>query len=394
MAGAVCPQRFRFIHRLKRAIPGIENHLSEHFLRVILSRGPRTFGSREKSMSTSRPEHLDLKSLSAVIPTVAPVRTATERPLWSVMIPTYNCARYLRETLGSVLAQDPGPKVMQIEVVDDCSTKDDPQAVCRELGGDRVAFYRQPQNVGVSKNFNTCVQRSRGHLVHILHGDDLVEPSFYERMAALARQWPDVAIYMCRARVITEEGEEFATSKDVPLYHEPSFDAEPLWYVNVLRTPAIVVRRSFYETHGGFCEGVSHVADWEMWVRAVAAGGGVMLDELLARYREFGGNDTSRLRRTADHLREFLRAGRIFKLRYRRFDADRFHQLVRQAANWHVNRFRRDGDLEAAANNERFLLEIPPPGKRLWQRLAGGLAGVGAVGSAMVRRCSLWRRKA
>ena len=53
-------------------------------------------------------------------------------PLWSVMIPTYNCARYLRETLASVLAQDPGPEVMQIKVIDDCSTLDDPEAVVTE----------------------------------------------------------------------------------------------------------------------------------------------------------------------------------------------------------------------------------------------------------------------
>jgi cellulose synthase/poly-beta-1,6-N-acetylglucosamine synthase-like glycosyltransferase len=31
------------------------------------------------------------------------------RPLWSVMIPVYNCANYLRETLASVLIQDPDP---------------------------------------------------------------------------------------------------------------------------------------------------------------------------------------------------------------------------------------------------------------------------------------------
>src|SRR5277367_6513526 len=81
------------------------------------------------------------------------------RPLWSVMIPTYNCAKYLRQTLESVLAQDPGPEQMQIEVVDDCSTKDDPEAVVRELGKDRVEFYRKPKNEGAIHNFNTCIQR-------------------------------------------------------------------------------------------------------------------------------------------------------------------------------------------------------------------------------------------
>ncbi len=58
--------------------------------------------------------------------TIAPVPQDTPRPLLSVMIPTYNCAGYLRETLASVLSQDPGPEIMQIEVIDDRSTQDDP----------------------------------------------------------------------------------------------------------------------------------------------------------------------------------------------------------------------------------------------------------------------------
>ena len=63
------------------------------------------------------------------------------------MIPTYNCAGYLRETLASVLAQGPGPDQMQIEVVDDCST-DDPQAIVDELAPTRVSFHQQPENRG------------------------------------------------------------------------------------------------------------------------------------------------------------------------------------------------------------------------------------------------------
>ena len=61
-----------------------------------------------------------------------------QRPLWTVVIPTYNCANYLKETLASVLAQDPGEAIMEIIVVDDYSTKDDPEAIVKEYGQGRV----------------------------------------------------------------------------------------------------------------------------------------------------------------------------------------------------------------------------------------------------------------
>src|SRR5690348_4526227 len=91
--------------------------------------------------------------------TVLPVPDGVSRPLWSVMIPTHNCAKYLRETLVSVLGQSTGSEQMQIEVVDDCSTKDDPESVVRELGMGRVIFHRQPRNVGHTRNFETCLHR-------------------------------------------------------------------------------------------------------------------------------------------------------------------------------------------------------------------------------------------
>ncbi len=69
---------------------------------------------------------------SSSYPSVDPVSQETVRPFWSVMIPTFNCAAYLAQTLRSVLSQDPGPQEMQIEVIDDVSTRDDPEAVVRE----------------------------------------------------------------------------------------------------------------------------------------------------------------------------------------------------------------------------------------------------------------------
>ena len=60
-------------------------------------------------------------------------------PFWSVMIPAYNpSVDYLEQTLRCVLAQDPGPEQMQIEVVDDCSPAVDVAARVREIAGDRI----------------------------------------------------------------------------------------------------------------------------------------------------------------------------------------------------------------------------------------------------------------
>lgn len=79
-----------------------------------------------------------------------------------MMIHTYNCANYLRETLASVLTQDPGSNVMQIGVIDDHSTKDDPRAVVEELDKGRVGFYQQPQSVAVYPSLSSV--RSAIHL--------------------------------------------------------------------------------------------------------------------------------------------------------------------------------------------------------------------------------------
>lgn len=137
---------------------------------------------------------------------ILPVPQGTVRPLWSVMIPTYNCADYLRETLKTVLAQDPGMTQMQIEVVDDCSTKDDPEAIVEELGKGRVDFYQHPENVGYIRNFETCLQRSRGHLIHLLHGDDSVREGFYHTLQQPLQQYPDIGAVFCRHIYIDEKG--------------------------------------------------------------------------------------------------------------------------------------------------------------------------------------------
>ncbi|MCT7950807.1 glycosyltransferase family 2 protein [Ancylothrix sp. C2] len=76
-------------------------------------------------------------------PKIEPM-TSEKRPFWSEMIPAYNNTKFLEQALQSILAQDPGPDEMQIEVIDDNSTKNDPEEIVRKIGKDRVIFYRHP----------------------------------------------------------------------------------------------------------------------------------------------------------------------------------------------------------------------------------------------------------
>jgi glycosyltransferase involved in cell wall biosynthesis len=223
------------------------------------------------------------------------------------MIPTYNCASYLRESLAGLLAQDPGAELMQMEVVDDCSTKDDPKSVVEELGRGRVAFYQQPENVGYLKNFDTCLQRSRGKLVHILHGDDGVINGFYQKLQSAFDTHPEIGAAVCRHIYMDERGHWQSIS---PL-EEPESQIYSNWMEQIaakhrIQPPSIVVRREVYEKLGGFDHRICCACeDWEMWAR-IAANYPIWYEvEPLALYRKQSVSLTNRCIRTGNNLRDY-----------------------------------------------------------------------------------------
>jgi glycosyltransferase involved in cell wall biosynthesis len=247
--------------------------------------------------------------------TIPPVPEGTPRPLWSVMIPTYNCANYLRKTLASVLVQDPGAEMMQIEVVDDHSTKDDPEAIVRELAGDRVSFYRQPENVGYIRNFQTGLERSRGKLIHLLHGDDCVRDGFYHKMQFAFEEKPAIGAAFCRHILMDENGHWQNIS---PLEQIESGILnnwlERMASRQIIQTPTIVVKRDVYEKLGGFDRRIScNGEDWEMWVR-IAAQYPVWYEvEPLAMYRVHSTSLSGNSMRTGQNIRDLRKVISIIK---------------------------------------------------------------------------------
>ncbi len=247
---------------------------------------------------------------------IEPIADGYSNYLWSVMIPTYNCADYLRETLTSVLSQDPGSNIMQIEVIDDCSEKDDPSAVVAELGGGRVGFYRQKENIGYIKNFETCLERSQGQLVHILHGDDCVRDGFYSKLQKGFSENPQVGAAFCRHIYIDGRGNWTGISE----LEQSASGILPNWLEKIaagqrIQTPSIVVRREVYERLGSFDRRFCCSAeDWEMWVRIAAANYPIWYEvEPLALYRKGLSSLTANSIRSGNNIQDFRKAIEIMQ---------------------------------------------------------------------------------
>jgi glycosyltransferase involved in cell wall biosynthesis len=187
-------------------------------------------------------------------PTIHPVYTEDERPFISVMIPAYNCFNYLERAICSVLAQDPGIEQMQIEVVDDCSSDGNVEELVWKVGKGRVSYFRQSENVGSLRNFETCLNRSKGYWVHLLHGDDMVKSGFYAEVESLINKYPNIGSAMTSVCAIDKYDKESEPLNDT-LLKKPGI--LPNWLFTIskmqrVQPPCVVVKREVYEKLGGF----------------------------------------------------------------------------------------------------------------------------------------------
>lgn len=272
---------------------------------------------------------MSLESQDNNPPLIESLKYINHRPLWSVMIPTYNCASYLRQALSSVLAQDLGPDQMQIEVLDNFSTLDDPEAVVKELGRGRVSFFRQSKNIGAIGNFNSCIERSKGHLIHILHGDDWVAPNYYEVIGLAAMRCPEAALYSSRTFSVDADGVILSVSGRLKSHeNQPSKELDEFWNENPLQYAGITLRRDFYERYGGYRSDLLFAGDWEMWVRAIKNGAGVILPDVLAFYRVHSSSETGQLVQSAENLKDLRRLADVFSKLYPSFPKKLFLERI------------------------------------------------------------------
>lgn len=108
-------------------------------------------------------------------------------PLVSVVIPAYNCERYIEESVRSALRQT--LEDLEIIIIDDSSTDDTYEILLRLAAGDnRVRILQNEKNLGVADTRNRAFDEARGQYIAFLDGDDIWLPNKLEMQLALMEE--------------------------------------------------------------------------------------------------------------------------------------------------------------------------------------------------------------
>ena len=204
-------------------------------------------------------------------------------PRVSVIIPSYNSARYLGRAIDSARAQT--YKDYEILVVDDGST-DDTKDVAMQYG--RKVTYLYQQNRGVSAARNHAILKANGELLAYLDADDMWYPEKLERQVAFLDVHQECGMVHSEMSVINEQGEILhlrfyeETKRSVPQGH----CVKQLLMRCHIQTLTVVERRSSFDRVGVFDDRLPVAEDYLHWIMIAAEGQAVgYLEEPLAKYR-------------------------------------------------------------------------------------------------------------
>src|SRR6516225_4115420 len=127
------------------------------------------------------------------------------RTLVSIIVPAFNAAAFLRESLDSLVAQTHAP--LEILVMDDAST-DQTGEISASYGGN-VRHVRQPRNRGIYDNVNDGIELARGELIATYHADDIYLPTMVEAQVTYLTAHPQVGAVFCADIFVDAQGNEY-----------------------------------------------------------------------------------------------------------------------------------------------------------------------------------------
>jgi teichuronic acid biosynthesis glycosyltransferase TuaG len=141
-------------------------------------------------------------------------RTVFDDTLVSVIIPVYNCEKFIRQTIDSVLAQGFGP--MEVILIDDKST-DSSLAILQEYAkkNSNIVVHEQAENAGAAVARNTGLALAKGRYIAFLDSDDIwLDGKLKAEMDLMTSE--NTPLVFTAMKVIDEDGKESGKIRKVP----------------------------------------------------------------------------------------------------------------------------------------------------------------------------------
>lgn len=198
----------------------------------------------------------------------------TKQPILSVVIPYYNRADTIDETLASLAIQT--YRSFEIIVVDDGSTE---KASINKLQAVKKAYPHirllHQANGGVAAARNYGIKESQGKYIICLDSDDKLDDTFVEKALLVLETTPDSSL-------VTTHQDMFGVLDEV--YTKSPYDPIHLYDDNMVITAAAFTKKAWLET-GGYKPGIGY-EDWEFWLNMAEHGfWGKLIPEPLFHYR-------------------------------------------------------------------------------------------------------------
>ncbi len=228
-----------------------------------------------------------------------------DKPLVSVVIATYNMARYLPLALRSALDQT--YRNVEILVIDDGS-QDDTREVIAPFLGDRRLRYLVQENQGPAAARNRGVREAQGQFIAILDADDIWTREKLEQQIPLFLRSAAIGVVYSRISYIDETGKELRIA-DNELFR--GHVSGPLLVRNFIGFGTIVVRKECFDRLGGFDESIRMSEDYDLLLRFSTQYEFDYVDRPLLYYREWSGqvsrNWNTRYLKAIEIMKSFLR---------------------------------------------------------------------------------------
>ena len=223
------------------------------------------------------------------------------KPPISVVLCTYNGAKYIEAQLASILAQTYA--VAEIIVVDDVCSDDTFAIVERAAARDSlIALSQNSFNIGFTSNFESALQMAKHDYIAISDQDDIWQEQKIEKMmAAIA---PEAAAIYCDSVRFTKEIPVNPT-KNKSSRHVAGTNVRKLAMYNTVSGHALIIRKSLLEKALPIPSAVYY--DWWLALQAVTNGGLQYLDEILVYQRAHDNNVTITKNTSSKELRNSYR---------------------------------------------------------------------------------------